>query len=99
MIMMIIMSLIMIIMMRIMILRIMMSDNDDNNDKLTFSDNEETKKQDHGVTGEDEVAAIFLRKHFYSTLTTLRENGLLAMQYHIEISQIIMILIIMINNS
>ena len=48
----------------IMIMMIMMSDNDDNdnNDELTFSDNEETKKQDHGVTGEDEVAAIFLRK-------------------------------------
>ena len=78
------------------------NDDDDNNDKLTFSDNEETKKQDHGVTGEDEVAAIFLRKHFYSTFTTLRENGLVAIQYHIEISQIsqiIMILIIMINNS
>ena len=38
------------------------NDDDDNNDKLTFSDNEETKQQDHGVTGEDEVAAIFLRK-------------------------------------
>ena len=78
---------------------IMMSDNDDddNNDKLTFSDNQETKKQDHGVTGEDEVAAIFLRKHFDSTLNFKREWFGGNTRSYREI-KIIMLLIIMINN-
>ena len=77
------------------------NDDDDNNDTLTFSDNEETKQQDHGVTGEDEVAAIFLRKHFDSTLNFKREwfGGNTRSYREIKIRKIIMPLIIMINNS
>ena len=50
----------------VMVMVMMMKRYDDhedngNDDKLTFSDNEEAEKQDHGVTREDEVAAIFLK--------------------------------------
>ena len=38
---------------------------DENGDDLTFSHNKETKKQDHGVAGKDEVAAIFLKNSKY----------------------------------
>ena len=38
---------------------------DNNDDDLTFSHNKETEKQDHGVAGKDEVAAIFLKNSKY----------------------------------
>ena len=37
----------------------------ENGEDLTFSHNQETEKQDHGVTRKDEVAAIFLEKKKY----------------------------------